>query len=645
MIQNIKINYSRRPINSKLTRRHYYDYQLSKNGVSTLSEADLDDMAIADFSTFDIVNGILYSTKTWKDAINEGVEMKDIGFTGMDNGLIHFQKDRIDNSDFLKLFLDSEYDIPSGDTRLFMTPVTGNTKMFSYPMYYNEDDGYISFKGGFYQGFFQLEGFKYQVLPSKFNHDIVLHFEIRPRSDYEVGLDTVNHLHPENEGIFFFLGTRAENKFWPFYKTDSDTTDSLKKDTARTEGYFDGCGEDEDTYDLQNHVVEESEWLKDEPEEVEPEPEMPGNDGYFAVGDDYFTFTDGDLGKLYDLEDDKIIATSGFVTTYLNTYNFLPNSCCNCAKPGPGPQPIPDCSEYFKDDYFVDDTPCLPDTEKKAIELAYVQSSTTINVDGKGYTDSDGHELTKRGYYSIETDNKFLLFDRTPSGFTTDNWVEGTKVTFEGRQSFPNINYFLIMNHTDTGYTVDTIDKYNEENEIDYNLYKDIRNNVFALKLTEDGAIGYRFGVLDCDDPENTSKYKMVEEYSKPGLVKKDEWNSINIRFMITSPSYNKCDRRKKKMRVMFYVNGFLIFISKELPALEFKALDDVYQKQEAVPYNISLGGGSIGLLETILPDYYHVSDYILPIERDFCGTFLGDIRSFKIYDGPIDYFAIKNYL
>ena len=644
MIQNIKINYNRRSVNSKLTRRHYYDYHLSKNGVSTLSEADLDDMAIADFSTFDIVNGILYSTKTWKDAINEGVEMEDIGFTGMDNGLIHFQKDRIDNSDFLKLFLDSKYDIPSGDTRLFMTPVTGNSQMFSYPMYYNEDDGYISFKGGFYQGFFQLEGFKYQVLPNRLNHDITLHFEIRPRSDYEVGLDTVNHLHPENKGIFFFLGTRAENKFWPFYKTDKDTTDSLKKHNARTEGYFDGCKEGDDTYDLQNHIVENTEWLRDEPEEDKSDAPA-GSDGYFAVGDDYFTFTEGDIDKLTDLEGENVIATKGFVKTYLNTYDFLQNSCCNCGKPEPEPQPIPDCSHYFGDDYFDDGVECLPDTEKKAIELAYVQSSVTINANGEGYTDSEGHELTKKGYYGIETDNKFLLFDRTPSGFTTDNWVEGTKVTFEGRKSFPNINYFLIMNQTPTGYTVDTIDKYNEEHEIDYNLYKDIRNNAFALKITDDGAIGYRLGALDCDDPDNATKYKVIEEYSKPGLVKKDEWNSINIRFMITNPSYSKCDMRKKKMKVMFYVNGFLVFISKELPAFDFKALDDVYQKQEAVPYNISLGGGSIGLLETILPDYYHVSDYILPIERDFCGTFLGDIRSFKIYDGPIDYFAIKNYL
>ena len=98
-------------------------------------------------------------------------------------------------------------------------------------------------------------------------------------------------------------------------------------------------------------------------------------------------------------------------------------------------------------------------------------------------------------------------------------------------------------------------------------------------------------------------------------------------------------------MKILFYVNGYLIFISKELPLFDFKNIDDVQEKQECVPYNISLGGGTLGLLETILPNYYAISDYILPIEQDFCGTFMGDIKSFKMYEGFIDYSSILNYL
>ena len=85
-------------------------------------------------------------------------------------------------------------------------------------------------------------------------------------------------------------------------------------------------------------------------------------------------------------------------------------------------------------------------------------------------------------------------------------------------------------------------------------------------------------------------------------------------------------------MIILFYVNNYLVFISKELSKFNFKQLNEVLTKQETVPYNISLGGGSLGLMETILPNYYAISDYILPIEKDFCGTFMGDIKSFKIY-------------
>ena len=253
-----------------------------------------------------------------------------------------------------------------------------------------------------------------------------------------------------------------------------------------------------------------------------------------------------------------------------------------------------------------------------------------------------GHAMDKIGYQEIVTDNKFLMFDRTPSGYTVDTWVEGTKIMLTKRQNWPNANYFLLMDRTPTGYTVDTIEQYNEAHQYDYNIHKDIRNNVFALRVRKDGAIGYRYGVLDC---ENDNKYSVIEEYSKPGLVKSNEWNSINVRFTVLNPS-TACDNRPREMKIFIYVNGFLIFVSKTLPSFNFKQIEnECAEKQEAVPYNISLGGGSLGLLETILPNYYAISDYILPIERDFCGTFMGDIKSFKMYDGFINYNTIQNFL
>lgn len=617
MSQNIKNNYVKF-INSKLYNKHYYDYMLFRGEVNGECGNDVDSKLIADFSKLNIVSGVLYSTVTWSGATSDDIELKDIGLTGVDNGFITYDKDRITNEEFLKLYLNSTYTIQSGDTRLFLSPVTGNTKLYEYPMFLYEsgDTKYIAFKGGFYQGFFKLYGFDYEVLPTTFTDDIVLHFEIRPRSDYETSDKTVNNIHKENEGIFFFLGTRAENKFWPFYNISSATT----RDKRPSE---------EIPYDADELCLfVENEWLKLEPTS-------------YIIKEH--------LDSLSNSTNEPIILENkdSIKATFLNTYNFNPYNYCGCDKKDDGGDDSGDdqeectCDNYFADDYLKTDECVLPNG--KSIDEEYIKDDIDIkNVD---IEDSEGHELKKHGYYEIkDSDNKFLMFDRTEDGFTTDNWIEGTTVTLTGRTDWPDTNYFLLFNRTETGYTTHTIDSYNETHGKEYNIYKDIRNNVFALRINENGGIGYRYGILNCDEGID-NHYEVVEEYSKDGMVKMDEWNSINVRFAIIHPPKDKCDTRSRKMRIMIYVNGFLKFISKELDTLNFKALDEVVEKQEGVPYNISLGGGSIGLLETILPNYYKIPEYILPIEKDFCGTFIGDIRSFQIYQGFICYSGILNYL
>jgi hypothetical protein len=74
MLQNIKNNHTRR-IDAKLYNGKYYDFMLYKGEYVKQSLDDINNMAIADFSTFDIASGILYSTVTWTGATNEGVDM------------------------------------------------------------------------------------------------------------------------------------------------------------------------------------------------------------------------------------------------------------------------------------------------------------------------------------------------------------------------------------------------------------------------------------------------------------------------------------------------------------------------------------------------------------------------------------------
>jgi hypothetical protein len=285
------------------------------------------------------------------------------------------------------------------------------------------------------------------------------------------------------------------------------------------------------------------------------------------------------------------------------------------------------CENYFNDNYFDDE---CNDTGN-FLPSEYIEEEVEINPDE--IYNSEGETYTKKGYYQIKTDNKFILFNRTETGFTVNNWDrENEEVILTGRTDWDNYNYHLLMNRTATGYTVNNINKYNEENRRKYNIYKDIVNNALGFRIKEDGSIGYRYATYDC---ENDDKYGVIEEYSRPNMVKDNEWSKIHI----------KIKPIDSKMVIMVYVNGNLVLISKELSKLELRGLDDSNKKQEGVPYNISLGGGTQGLLEAIYPDYYNQPQFILPLERDFCGTFLGDIKDMKIICGFLDYFLIKNYL
>ena len=95
-------------------------------------------------------------------------------------------------------------------------------------------------------------------------------------------------------------------------------------------------------------------------------------------------------------------------------------------------------------------------------------------------------------------------------------------------------------------------------------------------------------------------------------------------------------------MQIYVYVNGYLKLVSKELPELHLKRLDDNSERQEGVPYSLSIGGGTQGLSERIMLDYYDRTDYILPIEQNFAGTFIGDIKDFTFISCPIDFSFIS---
>jgi len=89
--------------------------------------------------------------------------------------------------------------------------------------------------------------------------------------------------------------------------------------------------------------------------------------------------------------------------------------------------------------------------------------------------------------------------------------------------------------------------------------------------------------------------------------------------------------------KLMFYVDGRLKHTVYDVDEFVARRLNEYKDKQLGVPFNISLGGGSQGLLESMTFDGQDPDDLGLTIEQNFAGTFIGDISQFRFYVCDLD--------
>ena len=485
-----------------------------------------------------INNNSLYSLEeyVWNNSINKGIELKNIGLTGIDSGYINYNVSEITNEEFYQILSDTVLKIDSNDLRLKLKPVNSNNNVFdlSFSLNNEEDDTYISLRGGFFQGFFKIYGHDYQILPCSIENYWKLDFTLRLK-DYDVTHNSLNGVNPNNKGIFFYIGTRSENKFLIHYDYDFSNFEKRNVESIRDiicddiyKGYY--C-------DNFSDIV------------LEPEDKL-----YFA--------------------DEYMVEDYSTNESHENNYN-----------------------SYFIDDYL-----------KKEIDIT-----------DKIVVDSNDNAIDIEGYFEVKTDNKFLFFDNTKEGYTTDTWENDIEIVLSDRKRPKTPNLYLLMGTSSDTYTTDTLEQYYKSLPQEKPSFKDITNNAFALRIKDDGSIGYRYLTYDCE-----TQYKIIEEYSKTNIVKYDEWTNISVMMKKITPL---------TMKIYIYVNEKLKFISKEIPILNLREIDEYNTKQEGVPYNISLGGGTMGLCNSLWLNYYDNFDYILPLEKYFAGSFLGDVKLFSFFN------------
>ena len=654
----------------QVNMEEYWDFFLNKDDYvgKSFSDRSPEDCLISYIDTDDpdcILFDELFSKEKyyWNDLVISDITLKNIGYTGVDNGFISFEKDKITNEEFLKLYTGSTYTISSSDKRFKLKQVTGNTMVYDYPAYtvFEDENNFQSIKlnGGFYQGFFKLYGYDYQLFPTDIEGSWTFHFKLK-RKEFEKGGErkTLNEAHPDNKGIFFFIGTRAENKWFTSYtKSDSETFEKINNNSYSDEGYVDESYETSND-EIVNNVsyTQDAEIYKDKP--VEPYV----MDGYLTESCDYngssnenvtveyieefYQYTENECDKLC-----KLVPNPYWLNYYHSFYdcgtyrfpkpcndccdndNYLNTCCCDICKDDC------DCGKtfvgttgYFANDYLENNSYIDLRRNNDYVLDDYLQDDKPIDENMELVTE-DGFPLDRAHLYEFETDNKFITFNRTETGFTTYNFDENVTVVLTGQTMSKELpNYHTLFNRTETGYTTYNIEPIIRKYNNIYRVYDDIRGNAFALRIKDDGSIGYRYMVLDCDKENNIG---ILEEYSLPNIIRYNTWHEIAVRLKMNTSIDIKCPPKlkKRKMKLYFYVDGKLKFISKELPEFNFRALDEIKEKQEGVPYNISIGGGTQGLCDMITLNYYKLPEYILPLEKYFAGTFIGEFKEFKFYD------------
>ena len=95
-------------------------------------------------------------------------------------------------------------------------------------------------------------------------------------------------------------------------------------------------------------------------------------------------------------------------------------------------------------------------------------------------------------------------------------------------------------------------------------------------------------------------------------------------------------------MNWTIYVNGYLKWTLEDFDEFIFKELNEYREKQQGVPFNYSLGGGTQGLIESNTVNGPDVEDEDLVIQDNFAGTFEGGVARFKLYGCALDVTTIR---
>lgn len=170
---------------------------------------------LTDIESWNLNTGFTsFSITKWSGAVSDNINLMDFGLTEFDNGRTNIMWDGITltpQDNMLSMYRVGYNDIQNpttGET----SGVTVTTLYDQYPMSAitsGTSGNYFDLNGGYLQGFFKLDGYNYEVFPSRYN--------------YGVTIETLLYLYSDSQGIFYMMGARAEDKYNPYFTGETIT--------------------------------------------------------------------------------------------------------------------------------------------------------------------------------------------------------------------------------------------------------------------------------------------------------------------------------------------------------------------------------------------------------------------------------------
>ena len=485
----------------------------------------------------------------------------DVGLTAIDNGLV---TQMTGQTLYYSMGIrdDYKFDPLHYDRRFKMRPVTGYTQSpnqrfsgITAQTLYNivtktatTIGQYYELYGGYLQGFYKLFGYDYEVLPERMHKGWTVEMMLKPRLVDEYvpssGQTYLNNIYTENSGTFFFMGARAENKF---YHYAAGTADTFSGYTRVTSGLTDCIG----TCACTNTA-----------------------------------FTNSNCSSLYPASAFTINENCYTTTVVQEDHNPEDDSFSNAL------------SLRFEGD---------PSNPHLCVKFLLLTGScvTTGSCETTGLTFESGYTITE----ICSTDG---IYDVCTTGSTgIEKWLM-LDVVFERNITWDECD---LLNMGGLG---------------------DIRQMHYT-------ATTYNRSVSLIGPPAT---------HSGNTYPSKVETIQLNRKWL---------DQREYRLgKLKFFVNGKLFMTIEDFEEIIPRELNEVKEKQIGVPFNISWGGGTFGLRESLtfsgcsgttgpyIQDPEVMCDNTLSgtslsglttnilLEQNFGGTFMGGISDFRMYVEPL---------